>query len=384
MSQGLASGALRGEEFNSINEGGARITKALADSLGLTVGRLRAVAAEGKLTNDVVVKGLLSQAPVLAAEFGKVPRTVGDATTQIGNSMLRAVASVNKAADATSSLVGQLDRVRALIDDPAFAGIMSGIAASIVADIRTVNDIFREVEAVRAWAAEIQASAATAREAIAASASSLYTTWKTATDQNMALIGPWIEAWTLGALSVQDANSAAASNAGLSWSGFVDASVNEIATLIAAAKALGGIGSELGIAGTFQAELASAREMLNGYRDTLTGAGSVVLDTVIVPAQEATGAMLAMKYGVREVTAATVAAVPPTIKLGESTDALEKAAKKATESFANQDRAIDSQVAGLQRQIDAFDASEGSSAALHFRAVPFADAAAQASQEAAQ
>ena len=47
LSQALASGVLRGEEFNSISENGSRLAVALADSLGVTIGQLRAMAAEG-------------------------------------------------------------------------------------------------------------------------------------------------------------------------------------------------------------------------------------------------------------------------------------------------------------------------------------------------
>lgn len=49
LSQALASGVLRGEEFNSISENGSRLAGALSDSLGVTVGQLRAMAAQGKL-----------------------------------------------------------------------------------------------------------------------------------------------------------------------------------------------------------------------------------------------------------------------------------------------------------------------------------------------
>lgn len=57
LSQGIASGVLRGEEFNSVSEQGSRLMVALADSMGVSIGQLRAMAAQGQLTTDVVVKG---------------------------------------------------------------------------------------------------------------------------------------------------------------------------------------------------------------------------------------------------------------------------------------------------------------------------------------
>jgi tape measure domain-containing protein len=53
--QALASGVLRGEEFNSVVENSPRLAQALADGLNVPIGRLRKLAEEGRLTADVVV-----------------------------------------------------------------------------------------------------------------------------------------------------------------------------------------------------------------------------------------------------------------------------------------------------------------------------------------
>ncbi|EMW3378047.1 tape measure protein, partial [Yersinia enterocolitica] len=89
LSQALASGVLRGEEFNSISENGSRLAVALADSLGVTVGQLRAMAAEGKLTTDVVVNGLLKQSDAIAKEFGNTVLTMGKAFTVASNNITK-------------------------------------------------------------------------------------------------------------------------------------------------------------------------------------------------------------------------------------------------------------------------------------------------------
>lgn len=77
--QGLQSGVLRGEEFNSVMEQAPRLAKALADGLGVTTGELRKLAGEGALTTEVVIKALQGQADVVAKEFEKLPATVGRA-----------------------------------------------------------------------------------------------------------------------------------------------------------------------------------------------------------------------------------------------------------------------------------------------------------------
>ncbi len=91
LSQALASGVLRGEEFNSISENGSRLAVALSESLGVTVGQLRAMAAEGKLTTDVVVKGLLSQGNAIAKEFANTTMTMGQAFTTATNNITKFV-----------------------------------------------------------------------------------------------------------------------------------------------------------------------------------------------------------------------------------------------------------------------------------------------------
>lgn len=76
LSQALQSGVLRGDEYNSITENGGRITKALSDSLGVTIGELRAMAEQGKLTSDIVIKSLIGQSQTLSDEARSLPLTI--------------------------------------------------------------------------------------------------------------------------------------------------------------------------------------------------------------------------------------------------------------------------------------------------------------------
>lgn len=89
LSQGIASGVLRGEEFNSVSEQGSRLMVALADSMGVSIGQLRAMAAEGKLTTDVVVNGLLSQGAAISEEFSKTTQTMSQALQEAGNNITK-------------------------------------------------------------------------------------------------------------------------------------------------------------------------------------------------------------------------------------------------------------------------------------------------------
>ncbi|EQB4869037.1 tape measure protein [Enterobacter hormaechei] len=121
LSQGLASGALRGEEFNSVNEQGNRLIVALADSMGVGIGQLRQMAAAGKLTTDVVVKGLLSQGVTIGNEFANTTTTISQALQVAGNNITKffgenstvktGVAIFNDAVISVSENVGALSAV---------------------------------------------------------------------------------------------------------------------------------------------------------------------------------------------------------------------------------------------------------------------------------
>ena len=91
FSQALASGVLRGEEFNSIAEAAPRLLQALAKSIGVPVGQLREMAKEGELTRGVLINGLLRALPELRQEAATLPNTISGAFTKLRNDMTLAL-----------------------------------------------------------------------------------------------------------------------------------------------------------------------------------------------------------------------------------------------------------------------------------------------------
>ena len=106
--QALASGVLRGEEFNSVVENSPRLAQALADGLNVPIGRLRKLAEEGRLTADVVVNALMSQKEKLAAEYTQLPATVAQAFQRLQNAFGQWVAQVDAATGITKKLADGL------------------------------------------------------------------------------------------------------------------------------------------------------------------------------------------------------------------------------------------------------------------------------------
>lgn len=81
--QAMQGGVLRGEEFNSIMEGGIGLADALARGLGVTTGELRKMAENGELSSERVVKALSSQAESVQELYNKFPTTVGNAVQRL-------------------------------------------------------------------------------------------------------------------------------------------------------------------------------------------------------------------------------------------------------------------------------------------------------------
>jgi tape measure domain-containing protein len=58
LAQALGSGRLAGDEFRSVSEQVPTVLAPIAEELGVTIGELKKLAAEGKLTSDVVLRAL--------------------------------------------------------------------------------------------------------------------------------------------------------------------------------------------------------------------------------------------------------------------------------------------------------------------------------------
>jgi tape measure domain-containing protein len=100
LAQGLAAGALRGDEFNSVSEQGSRITEVLTAKLGITVGELRQLAAQGQITSKLIIDAFKDQSSVLQAEFDQLTPTVDGAFEVLQTSLLDFIGAGN---DATES-----------------------------------------------------------------------------------------------------------------------------------------------------------------------------------------------------------------------------------------------------------------------------------------
>ena len=117
--QALASGAIRGDEFNSVAENAPALMDALSRALGVTKGELRNLAAQGALTSDVLITAIQEQSQEVDKQFGKTATTIGQAFTKLTNSMMFFVGQLNEATGASVGLVSSLEGISRWIDSGA-------------------------------------------------------------------------------------------------------------------------------------------------------------------------------------------------------------------------------------------------------------------------
>lgn len=89
LTQAMASGVLRGEELNSVFENAQPVVQSIADYLGVPIGKIREMAAEGEITADIVKNAIFNAADDINAKFETMPMTWGQVGTIFSNIMLQ-------------------------------------------------------------------------------------------------------------------------------------------------------------------------------------------------------------------------------------------------------------------------------------------------------
>lgn len=94
LTQAMSSGVLRGEELNSVFEQAPTIIQTIADYLGVPIGKIREMAAEGQITSTIVKNAMLASADEINAKFASMPVTFSQVWTIAKNIALEAFTPV--------------------------------------------------------------------------------------------------------------------------------------------------------------------------------------------------------------------------------------------------------------------------------------------------
>lgn len=104
LGQALASGILQGDELRSLRENAPIVARAIANEFGVTVGQLKQLGAEGKLTTDRIVSALEKAGPDIATAFSKTIPTIADTFQQLENDVIKFVGTANEATGASQAI----------------------------------------------------------------------------------------------------------------------------------------------------------------------------------------------------------------------------------------------------------------------------------------
>ncbi|HCM9651852.1 TPA: tape measure protein [Enterobacter kobei] len=146
--QSISSGTVRAEEFNSILEQMPELARQIAVGMGVSIGELRQLMLDGKLTAEDALNAIQKQTGSVNAEFEKLPRTLSQANTALTNSFLSMIDSVNQATGASQGMVAVIDSLTAAIDRLAGKAIS---ADAQISDLNSTAEMFTRRARTWSW-----------------------------------------------------------------------------------------------------------------------------------------------------------------------------------------------------------------------------------------
>lgn len=146
--QSISSGTVRAEEFNSILEQMPELARQIAAGMGVSIGELRQLMLDGKLTAEDALNAIQKQTGSVNAEFEKLPRTLSQANTALTNSFLSMIDSVNQATGASTGLVAVIDSMTAALDRLVGKAIS---ADAQISDLNSTAEMFTRRARTWSW-----------------------------------------------------------------------------------------------------------------------------------------------------------------------------------------------------------------------------------------
>ena len=152
FSQGMASGALRGDELRSVLEQLPKVADVIAERLGIGRGELKTFAAQGKVTSSEIIKAFQDMEGVLDEQFSKSVATLGQSFQVLRNQVIQAIGEFDAANGVTASLaagilylsnnvelLGQYAQVAAIALGPAMGLKAATLAMSAYNAVLLIN-----------------------------------------------------------------------------------------------------------------------------------------------------------------------------------------------------------------------------------------------------
>ena len=91
LTQALSTGVLRGQDLNAVFSNAPQIVQNIADYLNVPIGKIRDMAAKGKISAGIVKNAMLKAADETNAKFNKMPMTWNQVFTKMKNIAIKAL-----------------------------------------------------------------------------------------------------------------------------------------------------------------------------------------------------------------------------------------------------------------------------------------------------
>lgn len=117
LTQAMAAGRLQGDEFRSIMENAPMLAQSIAKEMGVSVGVLKEMSAEGMITADIIKNAVAKSAEETNEKFKSLPMTFADIGQRLQGDFLAA-------------FDGILARISSLTATEGFQGLIDGISQS--------------------------------------------------------------------------------------------------------------------------------------------------------------------------------------------------------------------------------------------------------------
>lgn len=134
LNQAMSAGALRGDELNSVLEGAPPLARLIAREFGVSVGQLKSLGEEGKLTADRVLHAILAGSREIEAEFARTNPTIAQSFQNLDTAITRYIGQADQAHGASSKIAGAINAMATNMDivAPIAVSLGAALAATFV------------------------------------------------------------------------------------------------------------------------------------------------------------------------------------------------------------------------------------------------------------
>ncbi len=151
FSQSLGSGVLQGDELKSILENNQALARSLANALKLpegnakvTLGMLKQLGADGKITSKIMSEALLNSYDAIMAKADQLPRTFEGTWTRIKNVFFKVIDDFNKAA-LFSGVIDEINNLAKQFEQLGKDGTLLAWGKGISEVMSSVGGLFKEL-----------------------------------------------------------------------------------------------------------------------------------------------------------------------------------------------------------------------------------------------